>query len=249
MGRFFFNVQIRNRVGEYEGFIELFNTYMESKGYVQGEEDDASEEYILAFSKNMKWVTVYSPNYKDDEGYVSEEARSFSKALSTYCVATNVVDSDFAMLELYHKSDRAIDMLVVGDATGYMGDCGPKGIGNCWESLLMDGVVWEQFQEVCNMQSAFVETSLAKLAPLLGMDSKHVTSEYEDIDSMVQDETKIIPLYFKKRKNIYLFKKDKQSKEVTSIKNMTINAAFKEIIGKVIEPLGFKKFRADSHTM
>ena len=59
-------------------------------------------------------------------------------------------------------------------------------------------MAWEQFQEVCNMQSAFVESSLAKLAPLLGMDSKHVTSEYEDIDSMVQDETIIIPLYFKK---------------------------------------------------
>ena len=139
MGRFFFNIQIRNKGAEYEEFIELFNTYMESKGYVQGDVDDASEEYILAFSENMKWVTVYSTNYKDDEGYVSEEARSFSKALSTYCVATNVVDSDFAMLELYHKSDRAIDMLVVGDATGYMGDGGPKGNRKCWESLLMEG--------------------------------------------------------------------------------------------------------------
>ena len=48
-----------------------------------------------------------------------------------------VVDSDFALLELY-KNSSATDTVIVGDGSGYGfdGDDSKKGKRECWEELL-----------------------------------------------------------------------------------------------------------------
>lgn len=231
MGRFFSSVQIKNNSSK-EQFVKSFCDVMKKRNLVTCSEDEASISYILAFSESGKWVTLTSEKYRDDPKQVKYDAQQTAAEMKTSSFSMDVVDSDFAVLELY-KDASAADTVIVGDGSGYGfdEDTSQKGKRDCWEQLLASGKTWEQLSEKWNKDEVFVEDTLYEAAFVLGIEPKYMVSDYEDFESEEDEDTNIIPLFFKKK-----ITDSKGGK-----KKLTLNAAFKQVFGEALEPLGFVK--------
>lgn len=234
MGRFFSSVQIKNNVSR-EQFIKAFGDVMKKRSFVPCSEEESSVSYILAFSESGKWVTLTCEAYRDDTNRVKTDARQTAAEMKTSSFGMEVVDSDFALLQLY-KDSSAADTVIVGDGTGYGfdDDDSRKGKRECWEELLASGKTWEQLSEIWNKNEVFVEDALYEAASVLGIESKYMISEYDDFNSEADTNSDILPLFFKK--NITVSK--------NSEKKLTLNAAFKHVFGEALEPLGFVKIKS-----
>lgn len=233
MGRFFSLVQIKNN-GSREQFVKSFCNVMKKRNLVTCSEDEASISYILAFSESGKWVTLTSEAYRDNPKQVKDDAQQTAAEMQTSSFSMDVVDSDFAVLELY-KDSSAADTVIVGDGSGYGfdEDNSQKGKRDCWEQLLAQGKTWEQLSEIWNKNEVFVEDAMQEAASVLGIEPKYMISEYDDFNSEADTNSDILPLFFKK--NITVSK--------NSEKKLTLNAAFKQVFGEALEPLGFKKVK------
>ena len=231
MGRFFSSVQIKSN-GSREQFLKAFCDLMIKRGLATCSEDEASVSYILAFSESGKWVTLTCEAYRDDTNRVKTDARQTAAEMKTSSFGMEVVDSDFALLQLY-KNSSAADTVIVGDGTGYGfdDDDSRKGKRECWEELLASGKTWEQLSEIWNKNEVFVEDAMQEAASVLGIEPKYMISEYDDFNSEADTNSDILPLFFKK--NITVSK--------NSEKKLTLNAAFKQVFGEALEPLGFVK--------
>ena len=108
----------------------------------------------------------------------------------------------------------------------YFGDDIPEPNEKIWTQFLSDGSTWEQFNEILGGEYVFVEDGLAQLAPVIGMDSGNLLFSAEDAENSNGDEFMVF-LEFKEAK-------------VKKGKKLTINAAFKQIMGEVLKPYGFK---------
>jgi len=240
MGRFFSNIQIKNNRESQNQFVEELNKAMKKRQLVPATEDDASLTYILAFSKNNQWATLCSADYESG-GDVRSDVQWLAEVLKTCCICTSVADSDFSMLELYDSSSIPIDMVVVGNDEDYgvPKDSIYKGKREHWEKHLVSGYTWEQLFEIWNSHHVFTEDALAEMAPLLGMDSNNIVSDYDDVN---KDAENIYILYFKESQ-----KESKPNITMTQNKNvpkkLTLNSAFKQVFGEYLEPLGFKKIK------
>jgi hypothetical protein len=139
------------------------------------------------------------------------------------------VDSDFAILEMYNGTSSLTDMVLVGDGSGYGFEDGTefKGKKEAWEPLLTENNTWEQLSEIWNGDYVFTEEALSEMAPLLGMDSENILSDYDDLSS--RTDKNIVELHFKKA--------DKK-------KALSLNAAFIQVFGEALEPLGFVKIKS-----
>ena len=229
MGNFFTSIQIHNpeQLGK-EQFIELFCNKMKENGFVVGNEDDHEISYALAFANNCKWVSVGSEVYEQGNATVQKDARNIAKMLNTCCINVTVVDSDFAMLDMYSNTGKKLDTVVMGRADDYLGDDIPAPKKNAWSAILSENSTWERFTAVQQGDYIFVEDGLSELAPLINMDSRNIL--FEAADANESDENTCF-LYFKKAST----KKTKQ---------LTLNAAFKQIFGEALEPLGFVKIKS-----
>ena len=228
MGRFFSNIQIQNNRNENsEQFAKSFCKSMEKKGYISSTEDDSSLTYMLAFSENNKWITLCSPNFESGGESVKSDVQFLAESLKTCCISTSVVDSDFSILEMYNSTSSLTDMVVVGDGSGYgfEDDTEFKGKKEAWELLLTENNTWEQLSEIWNGDYVFTEEALSEMAPLIGMDSENIISDYDDISN--RTDKNIMQLHFKKKGK----------------KALSLNAAFKQVFGEYLEPLGFKKIK------
>lgn len=164
--------------------------------------------------------------------------------------SVEVVDSDFAILTLNNG-----DTVIFGDGSGYGIEESPKGERKFWEPLLADGKTWEQFCEVRGKNEVFVEDALCEAAPILGIDTKYIITDYNELLDMAEScktelaavateaqtgrlrpkatgDKNIETLYFKEKTA------DKKSKP------MTLNAAFKQVFGEALESLGFKLIKS-----
>lgn len=229
MGNFFTSIQIHNpeQLGK-EQFIELFCNKMKENGFVVGNEDDHEISYALAFANNCKWVSVGSEVYEQGNATVQKDARNIAKMLNTCCINVTVVDSDFAMLDMYSNTGKKLDTVVMGRADDYLGDNIPTPKRTVWSALLSANSTWERFVEVQQGDYIFVEDGLSELAPLLGMDSRNIL--FEAADANESDENTCF-LYFKKA-------------STKKTKKLTLNAAFKQVFGEALEPLGFVKIKS-----
>ena len=227
MGRFFSSVQIKNNVSR-EQFIKAFGDVMKKRSFVPCSEEESSVSYILAFSESGKWVTLTCEAYRDDTNRVKTDAKQTATEMKTSSFSMDVVDSDFAVLELY-KDSSAADTVIVGDGSGYGFDEGTskKGKRDCWEQLLASGKTWEQLSEKWNKDGVFVEDTLYEAASVLGIEPKYMVSDYEDFESEADKDTNIIPMFFKKKNE----------------RTLSLNAAFKQVFGEALEPLGFVKIK------
>lgn len=229
MGNFFTSIQIHNpdQLSK-EQFIELFCNKMKENGFVVGNADDHEISYALAFADNCKWVSVGSEVYEQGNATVQKDARNIAKMLNACCINVTVVDSDFAMLDMYSNTGKKLDNAVMGRADDYLGDEIPAPKKNVWSTLLSEDSTWERFTAVQQGDYVFVEDGLAELAPLLGMDSRNILFDAEDASE--SDENTCF-LYFKKAST----KKPKK---------LTLNAAFNQVFGEALEPLGFAKIKS-----
>ncbi|MDE7398095.1 MAG: hypothetical protein K2N06_01065 [Oscillospiraceae bacterium] len=216
MGRFSKTMQIKNNTDK-AGFISAFNSAMEKRGFVPCAEDEAAKSYLLAFSEGG-WVTFTSE---------SEDVPQVVKEMNVTSFSVEVVDSDFAILTLNNG-----DTVIFGDGSGYGIEDSPKGERKFWEPLLADGKTWEQFSEARDKQEVFVEDALCEAAPILGIDTKYIIEDYNELLDMAESDGNIETLYFKEKTA------DKKSKP------MTLNAAFVKVFGEALEPLGFKKIKS-----
>ncbi len=222
MGNFFTSSQIYNDKGlNKQQFIDKFCKSMSDSGYTVCDSDESEKSYILRFADNSKWVAIASEEYGQNGRAAQSDAGRIAKMLGTYCMNTEVIDSDCAAMSLYSNDGKEADMLLMGRYDDYFGDDTPEPNKKIWTQFLSDGSTWEQFTEILSGNYVFVEDGLAQLAPVIGMDSGNLLFSAEDY---VDDELAVF-LDFKK---------------TGAKKKLTINSAFKQIMGKALEPYGFK---------
>ena len=222
MGNFFTSSQIYNDKDlNKQQFIDKFCKSMSDSGYTVCDSDESEMSYILRFAEKSKWVAIASELYGEGGQIAQADAGRIAKMLGTYCMNTEVIDSDCAAMSLYDKDGKSADMLLMGRYDDYFGDDTPEPNEKIWSQFLSDGSTWEQFTKTLSGEYVFVEDGLAQLAPVIGMDSGNLLFSAEDD---VDDESAVF-LDFKK---------------TGAKKKLTINSAFKQIMGKALEPYGFK---------
>lgn len=236
MGSFFTSTQIY-APGNHskEQFMDMFCKEMKEEGYVICDCDESEITYILRFADNCKWITITSEKYEQGNRLSQQDTGRIAKMLKTTCVNTIVIDSDFAVLDLYDESGEKADSLILGRADDYFGDDIPEPSEKLWLQFLSAGSTWEQVIEVKKGEYVFVEEGLAKLAPIIGISPGNITFSAEDANE--HDNSTVI-LDFKKARSAIIM--SRAGKEIKTPKSITLNAAFKQIIGKALEPFGFK---------
>lgn len=199
---------------------------MEQRGLLSCTEEEASQSYLLMASEGEAWASICAEQYESGGRPVRQDVRFLSKALQTICFSVSVVDSDFAILELCDKWGSAVDTVIVGDGSGCGFEDQTKYCGKetLWKPLLTEPDAWEQFSALCRDDAAFVEDSLAKIAPLLGLEGSQLTVAYDELSGM--HDSKVTALHFK---------------AATRTKKLTVKATFKQIFGEALAPLGFVK--------
>ncbi|MCL2086904.1 MAG: hypothetical protein FWH05_04835 [Oscillospiraceae bacterium] len=224
MGNTFSTVQIKNSNSIKPN--ELLKNYMEKKGFIVTNEEEAQVSYSLIYSAQSDWVTLLSSEYEGGGG-VKEDAEGIAKALKTHCIAMSVWDSDFIELELFGSTAAKRDSVIIGQHIAEDFPA-PRGNPKLWQPLLENGATWQQLSEIFNSEHTFIEDSLPELAPLLGMDSD-IIRKYQRYEDVQPDKPNILNVYFKK-KNVK--------------KSISLNAAFKQVFGEALEPLGFKLIKS-----
>ena len=236
MGNFFTSMQIYNpNQLDRDHFINFFSDEMKKSGYVLSNSDESELSYILRFADSCKWVTITSEAYEHENQLSKTDTIRIAKMLKTTCINTTVIDSDCAVMDLYDESGKKKDSLIMGRADDYFGDNIPQPSEKIWKTFLSSNSTWEQFSKICNENNVFVEDSLSKLAGIIGMDSGNILFSAED----AQEDEQTVFLYFKEaRTSITMSQNGKIVYKAPQ--KLTLNTAFKQIIGKALEPYGFK---------
>ena len=222
MGNFFTSSQIYNDKDlNKQQFIDKFCKSMSDSGYTVCDSDESEMSYILRFAEKSKWVAIASELYGEGGQIAQADAGRIAKMLGTYCMNTEVIDSDCAAMSLYSNDGKEADMLLMGRYDDYFGDDTPEPNKKIWTQFLNEGSTWEQFKEILGGEYVFVEDGLAQLAPVIGMDSSNLLFSAED---NINDESAVF-LDFKK---------------TGAKKKLTINSAFKQVMGEALKPYGFK---------
>lgn len=225
MGRFSTTVHIKNKFDRMR-FVNMFSDIMKKRGFVPCSENEAAQSYLFDFGEG--WVTLANEDYKDNPKKAYDDTREMASALKTSAFSVEVVDSDFALLKLCN-SDGAKDEVVVGDGSGYGVD-DMEGTRELWENLFANGKTWEQFSEVRLGEETFVEDSLCEAAGILGIDPYFICADFDEILEKADGDRNITALYFKNA--------------AAKAKAMSLNAAFKQVFGDALEPLGFKLIKS-----
>ena len=238
MGNFFTSTQIYDsECLTKDQFIDKFCKKMAEDGYVTCESDESELSYILKFADNCKWVTITSEAYEQGNALAHKDTGRIAKMLETTCVNIVGIDSDCAILELYDKSGKKADIFTIGRADDYFGDDIPQPSKNIWKQFLCGNSTWEQFNEVRNGDYVFVEEGLSKLASIIGMDVCNMTFAADDVD---ESDKNIVFLEFMKARSAITMSQNGKTVEKNA-KKLTLNAAFKQVFGDILESLGYKK--------
>ncbi len=227
MGRFSTTVHIKDNAGK----MKLINTFcevMKKRGFVPCSEDEAALSYLLAFGEGG-WVTLANEEYKDTPQKAYDDSREMAAALKTSAFSVEVVDSDFALLKL-NDPNGGEDEVVVGDGSGYGIEEPTRGERQYWEKLLADGKTWEQFYETAAKNEVFVEDVLGELAEVLGIEPYFICADHDEVSEKADENKNITAFYFKKA--------------AAKAKSLSLNAAFKQVFGEALEPLGFKLIKS-----
>ena len=226
MGNFFTSTQIYNiKQLDREQFISFFCEEMKKNGYVPGNSNESEVSYILRFADDCKWVTITSEDYDEGNQLSQTDTSSLAKMLKTTCINTTVIDSDCAVMEMYNKSGQKDDTLIMGRADDYFGENIPMPSESAWKPFLADDSSWEKLCEIVKESDGyvFIEEGLSELASLIGMDEENISFSADE--ATVDEQTVFLD-----------FKKAEAKKE----KRLSLNAAFKQVFGEILEPLGFK---------
>ncbi|MCM1166499.1 MAG: hypothetical protein NC299_12995 [Lachnospiraceae bacterium] len=218
MGKFFTALHVKSN--SKEQFIKEFTQLMKRDGYVPCSEDAAALSYAAAFSEGS-WVTL--SNGDDSTNELSKTAAKIAEVMETPCFTAEAVDSDFAILELHAPNGRT-SRVVVGDGEGYGVKKAPFSTDD-WKPLFQNqnGDI-EKFLVAIGRTSTFVEDDLAEIGGLLGISGFAMTADYDEFS----ENEGAFNLSFKK----------------AAEKKLSLNAAFKQVFGEALEPLGFKLIKS-----
>ena len=225
MGNFFTSTQIfDNEMLGSKQFIDKFCKKMAEEGYETCNSNESEISYFLKFADNCKWVTITSEAYEQGNVNAKKDTGRIAKMLKTTCINTEVIDSDCAIIDLYDKNGKKADTLIMGRADDYFDDDIPQPSEKIWKPFLCNGSTWEQFCEIRNGEYVFIEEGLSKLAPIIGIDDCNITFAADDTDEF---DKNTFTLNFRKLNE----------------KKVTLKAAFIDVFGKALEPLGFVKLK------
>ena len=165
MGNFFTSSQIYNNENlNKQQFIDKFCKAIADSGYEVCDSEESEKSFILRFATNSKWVAIASEEYGQNGRAAQSDAGRIAKMLGTYCMNTEVIDSDCASMSLYGKDGKSADMLLMGRYDDYFGDDNPKPNEKIWAQFLSEGSTWEQFKEILGGEYVFVEDGLRLLS-------------------------------------------------------------------------------------
>lgn len=101
---------------------------------------------------------------------MAETAKAISLATGDYAVAADCVDSDFAVLTLYHGGNL-VEQCVIGSPYDEFDDVMPLGKPDVelWKPLLLDPEKVSELQDALLGNAVFVEEQLAALSRLTGV--------------------------------------------------------------------------------
>lgn len=230
MGNFFTSTQIYNPEKlDKESFKNCFCEKMKKEGYELCDSDSAELSYILAFSDCNKWVAITSEAYEEGNKFAHDDAGRISKMMKTTCINTTVIDSDCAVLELYNKSGKKSDSLIMGRVDECFGKKVSRLSRDAWKPFLSDA---SSLKELCKVVEnsedyTFIEDGLSELASVIGMDKNNIMLSAEDAEESEQ----IVFLNFKKA-------------EIKKEKKTSLNAVFISIFGETLEALGFVRIKS-----
>lgn len=216
MGKFLTALHVKT-TGK-EQFIEKFTQLMKKDGYVPCSEDEAAVSYAAAFSEGG-WVTLSNGDSATTE--LSKTAKKIAEGMDTLCFTAEVVDSDFAILNLFTQNGSE-SRVIVGDGSGY-GIEKASILVDMWKPLIQSGDV-EKFLAVTGWDSTFVEDDLVEIGGLLGISGFAMTADHDEFS----ENEGAFNLSFRK----------------AAEKKLTLNAAFKQVFGEALEPLGFKLIKS-----
>ena len=135
----------------------------------------------------------------------------------------DVIDSDFAYIHLFAPNGGK-DGVTVGDASGYGVEKPERGTQKLWEPLLAEGKTWEQFSETVAKNAVFVEDTLVEMADELKIDPDYIYADFDELMNLAGEDKNVQPFYFKSAAG----------------KRVTLKAAFKQVYGEALKPLGFQ---------
>ena len=205
-------------------FANLFCQKMLKEGYVICDSDESEISYILRFADGCKWVTITSEDYDEGNQLSQTDTSRLAKMLKTTCINTTVIDSDCAVMEMYNKSGQKDDTLIMGRADDYFGDEITQPSMKAWKPFLAEGRSWEQFCDIVQDSESytFIEDGLSELATVIGMDESEILFH----SSVAEEDEQTVFLYF--------------TKAAAKEKKISFIAAFKQVFGEMLEPLGYK---------
>ena len=216
MGKFLTALHVK--IAGKEQFIEKFTRLMKKDGYVPCSEDEAAVSYAAVFSEGG-WVTLSSGD--NSVSVLTKLSTKIAKDMKTSCFTAEVVDSDFAILTLFTQNGSE-NRVIVGDGLGYGVKKAPI-IVDLWKPLVQNGD-FEQFLSLIEMNSTFAEETLCDIGRKFGITPSVMTWCYDEFEEEIGQDENVILLSFRK----------------AAEKKLSLNAAFKQVFGEALEPLGFK---------
>lgn len=219
MGKFLTALHVKTK-GK-EQFIEKFTRLMKKDGYVPCSEDEAAISYAAAFSEGG-WVTLSNGDSATTE--LSKTAKKIAEGMDTLCFTAEVVDSDFAILNLFAQNGSE-NRVIVGDGSGYGVEKAPI-LVDMWKPLIQSGDESE-FVRTLGPENTFVEDTLYDIGNILGITPSVMTWCYDEFEEEIGQDGNVISLSFRK----------------AAEKKLSLNAGFKKVFGEALEPLGFKKIK------
>ncbi len=185
----------------------------------QGLVQSTEKEYDLAYRLHISpdWVTVCASHWMENPEVTRSETANIFCTLQMPILSVFVSDSDAASIEFFERHGKFIDHVRIG-----VSELGIKSSKTNWSAVLKSGVSAEQFESKLRASYDSAEAALMALAPCFGINKTALLSSFvEDIPGVQYRY-----LYFKRKID---------SKQ----KRITIKAAFKEIFGNALKPLGF----------
>lgn len=184
MGRFSNGLVIKKT-----DFVNVFTELMKKRGYVPCDESAAELSYFV--EQGGEWAALAGADYTDNPSRASSDAAFIAKELNVPLFSVEVVDSDFAILNLNGSE------VIVGDGEAYGIEDAPSADRTVWEPLLTNGT-FEELSDIWEDDEVFVEDTLCKSAPLFGIDPPTlIVPDYRDFTEDT-DNKNVAALYFRK---------------------------------------------------
>lgn len=184
MGRFSNGLVIKKT-----DFVNMFTELMKKRGYVPC--DESAAELLYFVEQGGEWAALAGEDYTDNPSHSESDLALISQELKVPAFSVEVVDSDFAILNLNGSE------VIVGDGSGYGIEDAPSADRAVWAPLLTNGT-FEELTDIWENDEVFVEDALCKSASLFGIEPPMlIVPDFRDYTDG-HGNNNVTALYFKK---------------------------------------------------